>query len=764
MKARILSAVVALSVFCAFAAETSAKLPVFEWDPGSEWRNVKDFGAVGDGKTDDTAALQKAFENLGHGSVVYLPAGTYRITDTLKWRGERGRLTGTAVIGCGEATKILWGGYSGGRMIQDSGLSLARYFGFVLDGNHAATVGIWSDQHWMFETQCRYSYLAFRNIDPRRNGIGFLSENNDYDGHSDSEPTFENYIFDHVGTGVHFTSRNDYDFAFRGCLFTHCFQEGIYCRGGNFYASACRFENNGVDVCTFTPEHNSSVRRCVSVGSQKFIRGNSGTSSLTVENCTVADWKGDCAFDWSGPVLAFNNTFLPGEKKTAYGPRMRKGSACGVVQGETTERKGLRPALALPKDRVFHKTAIRTPRKCFDVRRDFGAKGDGKTDDTEAIKKAIAAAKAHGQDAIAYLPSGYMYRVTETLVLDGGGYMFGGAGSGSVVLWDGDRAKNAIEVVDPQDLVLWQVRVDCKDTVANQKAKWNGERGANICQRGSDSGAAGVRALPSTLNSQPSTLNSQPTTVTYYGVFCYGKYEGLGMAERQGFLFKDLTAKDVVSIPYAEGNLRFENCGDATVICGVAHEGSITVDGPTGVGFLGGSARLATCCALPIQVRKNASLVWADCYLESGPDTLVSLSGGVDWPAGRVTVGFPKIARVRTPAEKAAGTNLVHYIVFDGYKGAFNVASAQFYPVDETRSLVWVDAKGTGSAMNLAAPVYYDVGLAADKALTVNQAGFCSTRGRNDRGYGGTDDSFLPALFDDLTRLGELDLELNFGK
>lgn len=55
--------------------------------------NVKDFGAVGDGTTDDTAAIQAAIaDNLN----VFFPAGSYFISDTLTvrsgchWRGESG--------------------------------------------------------------------------------------------------------------------------------------------------------------------------------------------------------------------------------------------------------------------------------------------------------------------------------------------------------------------------------------------------------------------------------------------------------------------------------------------------------------------------------------------------------------------------------------------------------------------------------------------------------------------------------------------------
>ena len=48
--------------------------------------NVRDFGAVGDGKTDDTRAFQAALDAAGQagGGVVRAPRGTYRIAGSLK--------------------------------------------------------------------------------------------------------------------------------------------------------------------------------------------------------------------------------------------------------------------------------------------------------------------------------------------------------------------------------------------------------------------------------------------------------------------------------------------------------------------------------------------------------------------------------------------------------------------------------------------------------------------------------------------------------
>lgn len=52
------------------------------------------YGAVGDGRVDDTAALQAAISaGLGFGNpdkIIYLPAGTYRVTRPLEWRRADG--------------------------------------------------------------------------------------------------------------------------------------------------------------------------------------------------------------------------------------------------------------------------------------------------------------------------------------------------------------------------------------------------------------------------------------------------------------------------------------------------------------------------------------------------------------------------------------------------------------------------------------------------------------------------------------------------
>jgi hypothetical protein len=53
---------------------------------GSGQFNVRDFGAKGDGKADDTEAFAKAIQAVKrHFQVIYVPDGTYRISDRIAW-------------------------------------------------------------------------------------------------------------------------------------------------------------------------------------------------------------------------------------------------------------------------------------------------------------------------------------------------------------------------------------------------------------------------------------------------------------------------------------------------------------------------------------------------------------------------------------------------------------------------------------------------------------------------------------------------------
>ena len=110
--------------------------------PFGSWVDVRDYGAVGDGITDDTTAIQALFDDIRGGIVtasgVHFPAGTYAIANTLTVNLQRITIQGdhrdTSVIKmtAANAPILLWnsettpaGGVMSGINIRSLGLAFA---------------------------------------------------------------------------------------------------------------------------------------------------------------------------------------------------------------------------------------------------------------------------------------------------------------------------------------------------------------------------------------------------------------------------------------------------------------------------------------------------------------------------------------------------------------------------------------------------------------------------------------------------------------
>jgi len=602
-------------------AADQRQIPVLDWTARSDWASVKDAGAVGDGKADDTAALQKVFGAVRDGSTVYLPPGTYRVTKTVRMTGPA---IGVSVIGHGRATTLVWDGEVGGKLFADDGVAHSRFIGIQFDGRGKAAVGFHHDSHVRFETEVRHQDLAFRNF------TGAAVQVERKDKYALAETEFKNCLFEGCGKGVSFTSFNDYNYTFDGCEFRRC-GIGIHCIHGNFYARNTHFEGSrDVDIHS-APEHASSVRRCTSVGSRSFVRHANSVSPLTIQDCHVAGWtdtQGAIQLH-SAPVVLFDSTFSGGPAGRSPvrigrdGQRLivsenRVTGAPSVIQPGHKGRvysvpAGKRAGSLSSADQWFLKGTAAVPGRVFDAKRDFGAKGDGKADDTAGLQAAIDAAREHGKGAIAYLPSG-RYIISRTLRITGQDYYVGGTGFRTSLAWRGAKGGTMVAVHDPQNVTLEHIAIGNHDAGKM-------DNGIDILQTGS-----GGRSR-----------------MTYNGVFVFGMYQKQPF--RKGLHLRGLGKGAVVVIPHVQGNLRFIDCARATILSPCSYEGTITVEGKKDRqrdGFLGFLTRLSTITTHGLYLRDNHSIVMSDFYVEQAMNGFV-LEGNVGDPPGRTTIQGAKV-------------------------------------------------------------------------------------------------------------------------
>jgi hypothetical protein len=122
-----------------------------------DYLSVKDFGAVGDGVTDDRAAIQAAINYSESQSInpqgtppVYFPSGVYRIGsagDTYGLRITEANMLGSGPVGC----TLLWGGDPGGALIQWEARFAKFFNGFRFSSSNKEVNDpkYWIDATWV---------------------------------------------------------------------------------------------------------------------------------------------------------------------------------------------------------------------------------------------------------------------------------------------------------------------------------------------------------------------------------------------------------------------------------------------------------------------------------------------------------------------------------------------------------------------------------------------------------------------------------------
>ena len=702
-------------------------IPRLDWQPRSDWLNVKTDitpAAVGDGHADDTAALQAALDHGAVGKTVYLPRGTYRITQTVVFHGKG---NGSAIIGAGRATRLVWDGPAGGRMFWSDSIGYSRYVGLTWDGQGKAAIGFDHAAKKQFETEVEHEDEAFRNF----TGYGIRVGNEQKI--ASAEILYHNCLFENCGTGLGFLTFNDYDNTVDGCEFRNC-GTGVLANKSNFYARNCHFENSREADFVVNAEHGCSIRRCTSLGAKCFLRDNNPIAPLSIEDCHVANWTDlggavylssstlmfDCSFsqppsgqppvkllDTTQRLLVGNNQPMPIERLVQTVPANR----IVVIP------PGRLGCVAASAGKHFLQETRDVSDRVFDAIRDFHAKGNGQADDTAAIQSTINAARRFGHGSIAYLPTG-RYRVSHTLLVTGDDYTISGSGICCGLVWEGEAGLPIVEVSGANGVTLANLAVG------------NGEYGP--MKNGDDI----------LVNSPHGT----PCRLIMDGIYVFGKYE---MApDKHGIHFVQLPPGSVVDARMVQGNLRVTDCAGADLLFRISYEGTVTIEGTESArgGLTGFLTRLTTASRPALRVYDNQSVVISDFYVESS-DQIAVFTGAPGQSAGAVTIQGPK-------AHMSGGE-----VVFDiqNYGGRIYYGQTQFY--GEPMETKFQSSGTQPIRLILAGNFWYHnhPAFALDQATRLALLG---NSGVADSVIGPEDLAALSSALDDLRRLGKLDKNL----
>ena len=173
--------------FPATGAPTARTMP----DRLSEINNVKDFGAAGDGSTDDTAAIQAALDaaygsssspNGSSGAIknrpVFFPAGNYKITRALTLKS----VMGAHIFGAGRFTTTIQNVTSGGSVFVTNGCEYSRFerLNLIASGTNSVCFDLDFDGNGLPLQSNTFSDIYFQTADIglRIGNSGFMGSEN----------------------------------------------------------------------------------------------------------------------------------------------------------------------------------------------------------------------------------------------------------------------------------------------------------------------------------------------------------------------------------------------------------------------------------------------------------------------------------------------------------------------------------------------------------------------------------------------------------
>jgi len=297
------------------------------------WRNVRtDFGAVGDGRADDTAALQRALDAVAAGSgslALYLPAGRYRISRTLVLaRKTSGEGKGISIQGEDPATTALvWDGPRGGTMLT-YGAWYSRLGRLTFDGRDRAGIGLAHGPD--FVTANEIADCVFADVD-----VGIEAGTMDKAGIAETSVVRCQFLRCSTA-GASLRNFNSLDWWFWDCRFEAC-RLGVtnIAGAGNFYVYNSAFlRSTEADISI----HNTgyfSFRNNASQGSKAFFVAQFTTAAAetTLQGNRIIETTDVAAIRVAnaGPLILLDNLVV--SRAGQAGPAVEARSAIGVAIG-----------------------------------------------------------------------------------------------------------------------------------------------------------------------------------------------------------------------------------------------------------------------------------------------------------------------------------------------------------------------------------------------------------------------------------------------
>lgn len=280
--------------------------------PFASWLNVKrDFGAIGDGRSDDTEALQRALNAIRQpdstAAVLYLPAGTYRITRPLRVvREAHSESQHICILGeHPDVVRIIWDGERDGVMIYDDAW-YARVGRITLNGRGRAKTAILCAPH--FVTYNEFTDMVFKDV-------GFGMEAGRMDTQGVAETVVARCRFLRCSeAGISIQNFNSLDWFIWHCLFDSCRLGVTNAFGaGNFHVYRSMFRRSSTADMSMGHAGYFSIRQNFSQGSRAFfVAGWLGAcGNVTIQGNTIVDPQSvPIEIYNNGPLLLLDNVFL----------------------------------------------------------------------------------------------------------------------------------------------------------------------------------------------------------------------------------------------------------------------------------------------------------------------------------------------------------------------------------------------------------------------------------------------------------------------